>query len=104
MRKAELFHLPRAFIVESSKPTFAAVVAAPMRKLWPAKCRYGRPTAVRASLTLATKYDFVSGSPSARIKKGPTADPLCIMYVTHAVTGQRVSCVRPTKTSIPWPS
>ena len=35
-RNAELFHLPRALMVESSKPACAAAVAAPIRKLCPA--------------------------------------------------------------------
>ncbi len=35
-RKAELFHLPTVRIVESSMPALAAVVAAPILKLWPA--------------------------------------------------------------------
>ena len=32
---AELFHLPRACMMESSRPAVAAVVAAPIWKLWP---------------------------------------------------------------------
>ena len=34
-KNAALFHWLSAWIVESSMPTFAAAVAAPMRKLWP---------------------------------------------------------------------
>lgn len=37
IRKAILFHRPRVQIVESSRPAFAAVVAAPLQKLWSAK-------------------------------------------------------------------
>ena len=35
-RNAALCHLPSVWIVESAIPTIAAVVAAPIRKLWPA--------------------------------------------------------------------
>ena len=35
-RNAELFHLPRALMVESSRPACAAAVVAPIRKLCPA--------------------------------------------------------------------
>jgi len=35
-RNAELFHLPRALMVESSRPPCAAAVAASIRKLCPA--------------------------------------------------------------------
>ena len=36
-RKATMFHLPNICIAESSIPAFAAAVAAPIRKLCPAK-------------------------------------------------------------------
>ena len=42
-RKAELCHLPNAWIVESSMPASAAVVAAPILKLWPAYWCCGKP-------------------------------------------------------------
>ena len=80
VRNAALFHRPSARMVESSRPAFAAAVAAPMRKLWPAKCWYGRPTAIRASLTDDTKYDFVSGIPFSLTKNGPADAPLLAMY------------------------
>ena len=38
VKKAVLFHRPSVQIVGSSRPAFAAVVAAPIRKLCPAKC------------------------------------------------------------------
>ena len=37
-RNAALFHRPIIRIVESSIPAFAAVVATPFLKLWPANC------------------------------------------------------------------
>ena len=104
VRNAALFHRPSARMVESSRPAFAAAVAAPMRKLWPAKCWYGRPTAIRASLTNDMKYDFVSGIPFSLMKSGLADAPLFAMYVRVEATGQRGSLARPTKTSTPLPS
>ena len=40
---AELFQRPRVWIVESSTPLAAAVVAAPMRKLWPEYNELSKP-------------------------------------------------------------
>ena len=45
---AVLFHLPRALIAESSNSLAFAVVAAPMRKLWPVKPVQSRPASVSA--------------------------------------------------------
>ena len=104
VRNAALFHRPSARMVESSRPAFAAAVATPMRKLWPAKCWYGRPTAIRASLTDDMEYDFVSGVPFSLMKNGPADAPLFAMYVRVEATGQRRSLARPTKTSTPLPS
>ena len=58
--------LPRVLITEPSIPTLhvAAAVAAPMRKLCPAKFCSGKPVALIASLTLLVIEDFVSGRPS----------------------------------------
>ena len=50
-RYAELFRCPSCRILESSTPALAAVVTAPMRKLWPANLSQGKPTAASASLT-----------------------------------------------------
>ena len=40
-RYDELFQRPSVWMVESSKPADAAVVAAPIRKLWPANFSAG---------------------------------------------------------------
>ena len=90
-RKAVLFHRLSVQIVESSSPAFAAVVAAPIQKLCPAKWWSGTPATMRASLTLAIKYGWVNGSPLVWIKKGPLEAPLCAMYNSTAATGQRRS-------------
>ena len=70
-RKAVLFHLPSIRIVESSKPTLAAVVAAPIRKLWPANCDSGSPIAYNAALTCCVNVAFVSGFPFLNLRNGP---------------------------------
>lgn len=69
LKKAVIFHQPRVYIVESSRPAFAAVVAAPIRKLCP---QSAGKAAQRASLTFATKYGLVNGIPLLRVKKGPS--------------------------------
>ena len=104
VRKAALFHRPRIRIVESSIPALAAAVAAPIRKLCPAKLLYGRPTAIRASLTLATNLGFVKGDWLANLKNVPLLEPRTTTYAVTASTGQSVSPVRPIYTSTPFPN
>ena len=55
---AALSHRPNVFIVESSIPTAAAVVAAPIRKLWPAYLDLSRPTADKALHTSCTNLSL----------------------------------------------
>lgn len=45
-RWAKLSHLPSILITESSTPLVAAVVAAPILKLWPQYCPNPRPPAL----------------------------------------------------------
>ena len=65
LRKAVLCHLPRVWIMESSTPTMAAVVAAPMRKLCPAYSEAGMPTDCSNSLKRLMKTGFDNGLPDA---------------------------------------
>ena len=79
----------------------AAVVAAPILKLCPAKSLAGRPALVRADLTSSTNFVFVRGDPSSQINKAPGFDPLLVKYLNMANTGQISSPVLPTITLIP---
>jgi len=102
--KAELFHLPIFLIVESSMPAWAADVAAPILKLWPAKLSCGRPRAWRACLILKVNTDLVRGCPFLKRKNGPGPVPLAAMYWRLAVTGHKEHAVFPIYTSTPFPS
>ena len=74
-RNALLFHLPRVRIVESSSPALAAAVAAPMRKLWPAKWLYGSPASQSIALICSVNLALVRGVLSANWKNGPSPVP-----------------------------
>ena len=89
VRKASLLHLPNARITKSSRPAFAAVLAAPIRKLWSAKSHYGKPTATNACLTSDIKYDLVNGVPEDDVKNRPAAVPRTMVYESTADTGRR---------------
>ena len=52
--KADDFHLPISFIVESGTPASAADVAAPILKLWPLNKVTSKPAEERAFLTAVT--------------------------------------------------
>ncbi len=94
-----LFHLPSSFIVESPNPLFAAVVAAPHRKLWPENGLLSTPALSSATLTLSTNLLLVGGLPSLNRKRGPARVPLINTYSNIAVTGQMGEPVHPTNTS-----
>ena len=103
-KKAELFHLPRALMVESSRPACAAAVAAPILKLCPACLSCSKPTADRAFLISAIKRPFVSGLPFLSRKNGPGESPLSAVYVAIASIGHSSLPDRPTNTSTPFPN
>ena len=92
---AELFQRPIVWIRESSIPTVAAVVAAPIWKLCPANLSAGRLAFFRASCTAFTKLSRVSGRPSFHMNKGPGFGPLVDIYESRAATGHRSLSVRP---------
>ena len=100
-RKAALYHLPRVWIVESSIPAAAAVVATPILKLWPAYWCWGRPMEYQ---DLASPFhksllgdDCLGGVYEA------VWLPLRLMYCIRADTRQSEFPVRPNTTSDPMP-
>ena len=103
-KNAALDQRPRAWITESSNPAWAAAVAAPIRKLWPANWLAGKAIVVRALRTSRINTDFVSGFPWESLKNGPGASPREERYARTAVTGQTGLPVFPTKTSTPEPN
>ena len=97
-------HCPSVWIDESSIPTSAAAVAAPMRKLWPvtaASAAGSIPDDIRASRTATTNRRLVSGKPSWNRNRGPWACPRKAIYANTADTGQISWCVRP-KSQTKW--
>ena len=87
--------------MELSSPAVAAVVAAPILKLWPAKSIAGRFAARRADLTLLTNCGFVRGEPSCHWNKGPGLSPLLDKYFKRALMGHISSPVLPMTTRVP---
>ena len=81
---------------EFSKPMDAAVVAAPMRKLWPANCSAGRFAFFSTFRTSSTNCNRVRGRPSCQMNSGPGLSPRFAKYDSKAVTRQSLSLVRPT--------
>ena len=69
--KAADFHLPSVLMKESLKPAFAAVEAAPIRKLWPEKFVASSPILCRASLRFETRVALLRGVPFWKMNKGP---------------------------------
>ena len=102
--KAALLHWPSLRIVESSRPTFAAAVAAPILKLCPAKFMYGSPILRRASLIDEENFALVRGVSSLNLKKGPGSGPLLAMYVSVANTGHNSPPVLPMYMCAPFPA
>ena len=82
-------------------PWWAAVVAAPMRKLWPQYCDWSMPLADKPARSDVTKWDLVRGRPSFSLKRGPWSPPLLARYASIAMTGQRSLLVRPINIEIP---
>lgn len=64
-----------ALIVVSTTPAVLAVVAAPMRKLWPLKRLPSMPATLSASWTALTKACLCSGVPSGNGNREPGAPP-----------------------------
>ena len=73
---AEFSHRPMVLINESWTPLFAAVVAAPILKLWPAYLEASTPDAATASLTALMNLSRVKYCPSMNLNNGPGVCPL----------------------------
>ena len=87
---------------ESSIPTAAAAVAAPILKLWPEYLDASTPDAPRASRTCFTSPSLVSGVPPANLKNGPCDRPLTAKYAATAATGHNPLPVFPRYTETPF--
>ena len=83
-------------------PHCAAVVAAPIRKLWPAYLSSSVPAVESASLTFATKRSRVSGLPSRKWNSGPVPPTLMDKYANIADIGHSSLLVRPMYMSTPF--
>ena len=86
--KLEDFHLPNICIVESGKPTWLAVVAAPIRKLWPLKHVMFKPDDESAVRTALTSVSLDKGMPERSRKRGPGVGGRMAMKARSADTEQ----------------
>ena len=70
-KNVALCHWPSVFIVESSTPAIAAVVATQILKLWPVYCCWGRLMAAKIAQICVTNQSFVTVPPEVLTKNGP---------------------------------
>ena len=101
LKYVSFFHLPRILIMESCLPRSAAVVAAPIRKLWPAYFVGSIPGDHKAFLMWEIYLCFVKGVLSLNWNIGPGEFPRIAKNAVTAATGQRSSPVFPTKMCTP---
>ena len=73
---AKLSHQPMVLINESWTPLLAAVVAAPILKLWPAYLEASTPDVATASLTALTNLSQVKYRPSTNVNNRAGVCPL----------------------------
>ena len=78
----------------SDIPLFAAVVAAPARKLCPENPSGLCPDSVIAFLSSTTNVTLVRGAPEENWNSGPGALPLFTSHVKSAATGHKSLLVR----------
>ena len=78
---------PNVFIRKSWIPFSAAVVAAPIRKLWPAYWVQVKPIADSAVRSACTKRFLVRAFPSLYLKKGPGWELRMTVYPGFAAIG-----------------
>ena len=88
-------------MVESFKPTKAAVVAAPMRKLCPENPVVSIPAAVNALQMAENSLSRVRKEPSLNTKNGPLTAGRTATYARIAVTGHKSDHVLPKKMETP---
>ena len=81
---------------------WAAVVAAPARKLWPEYEPWQIPMLRKVSRSSFTNRSLVSGIPSLKWNKGPAVSPQTDKYAIIAVIGHRLLWVRPRYMSTPF--
>ena len=93
-RNAALCQQPSIWIAESSIPTAAAEVAAPIWKLWPAKWCCGKPIAHRMSRVWVMKRGLVITLWAESRKKTPGWSPRSSKYLAIAATTQRGEKIR----------
>ena len=100
---AEDFHRPSFLICASPRPTAAAVVAAPMRKLYPLYSVVSTPW--RASVSRIDVINMLrdKGDPFDRIKSGPGTQLRTAKLDKTAETGQSKCPVQPRDSVIPLP-
>ena len=98
---AALFHLPNVCIKESSKPCSAAVIAAPIQKLWPLYNSWFTPALLRAVCKCRTRIGLVSGDPSFWMNRGPGEGGRTDRYLSREDTGHIAYPVDPRKMSTP---
>ena len=85
----------------SGMPHCAAVVAAPMRKLWLENCR-GIPAPCNTDWMKEDRRERVKGWPWVSMKKGPDEGPRRCKYAKMAAIGQREAWPRPRYIKHPW--
>ena len=85
---ASLRQRPKLRVTKSFSSVAAAVVAAPMRKLWPEYYLQLKPRTDLDSRRYDTKRWRDRREPSLKIKRGPCDDPLLAKYANSAETGQ----------------
>ena len=100
--EAALSHLPSVFIIESGRQHRAAVVAAPVRKLWPAYLQASIPVCCSTARIADTKHSRVRKRLFVNQKKGPFSGPLCTMEARIAETGHKSPFVLPKYTVTPF--
>ena len=85
----------------SGMPHCAAVVAAPMRKLWPEKSP-GIPAPCKTDWMKEDRRERVKGWPWVSMKRGPDEGPRQCKYVRIAEIGQRGTWPCPRYMKHPW--
>ena len=83
-------------------PLAAAVVAAPIQKLWLLYRLGSIPTEVRAVFKWWTKLERVRGEWSAWRNSGPSLPPLAARYCVIRWTGHILACEQPMYRNTPW--
>lgn len=100
---AEDFQRPKVWMKESLSPALAAVVAAPIRKLWPLNEESSIPADLKAWRNDWTRRGRERVAPSWNTKSGPGDEGRMAKYPNIAATGHKVSPVAPMWSTVPAP-